>query len=59
VPNDVVKVGVLLRLLRAMPIPPACEATSTSGGVMGDGGVLEDLDNSSAFDPHRRAWGTA
>jgi hypothetical protein len=24
----------------------------------GDGGVLEDLDNSSAFDPHRRAWRT-
>ena len=29
------------------------------GGVMGDGGVLEDLDNSSAFDRHRRAWRTA
>ena len=38
-----------------MPILLACEATSTSGGVTGDGGVLEDLDNSSAFDPHRRA----
>jgi hypothetical protein len=24
----------------------------------GDGGVLEGLDNSSAFDPHRRAWRT-
>src|SRR4029450_4357870 len=35
---------------------PVCEATSTSGGVTGDGGVLEDLDNSSASDPHRRAW---
>jgi hypothetical protein len=51
--------GGLLRRLRAMPIPLGCEAISTSGGVTGDGGVLEDLDNSSAFDPHRRAWRTA
>jgi hypothetical protein len=52
----------LLRLLRAVPIPLACEAISISGGVTGNGGVLEDpggvledLESFSAFDPHRRA----